>query len=87
MASTKDTKPAELIKGRLNSGTLTYFEYDAQGRIDKVYEAPLHAEDTTPCLLTEYKYTDGAGGTDRTVRATRESVSQWQAAFEFDALP
>lgn len=55
----------------------TFIDYDADGRMVSVYEAPADAEDGAACLLTEYEY-DAAPSTD--VVKMRESASVWVTA-------
>ena len=86
VAKTKRTT-AHAIRSSLNTGSMTFAVRDASGRMIEFYEANLSAEDGTPCLLTEFKYTDGPAGTSRDVLGTKESIVEWLAAYDFDGLP
>ena len=50
---------------------------DAAGRPEVTYEAHIDAEIGDPCLVTRYKYVDGALGSSRKVIAYEEEVSPW----------
>jgi hypothetical protein len=50
---------------------------DAAGRPETTYEASLNTEIGESCLVTRYKYADGALGTSRKVIAYEEEVLPW----------
>lgn len=81
-----DTKTRDKLKTLLNEGMITYAERDAADRVVRFYEAYIDIKVGEPCLLTEFKYIDGDGGTSNLVLATRESIASWPNV-DFDALP
>ena len=74
---------ADMIRSRLNRGTMTYSVYSPiSGLLTELYEAQWDAVHDEPCLLTEIKYI-----TDSTnVLATKETVVGWNSAWDFDSL-
>jgi hypothetical protein len=73
----KDTFSRDKIKNLMKSGVKSAFVLDAASRIESVYEAPIQSAIGDPCLVTSFKYLDGAGGTSRVVVATQEKVVAW----------
>lgn len=73
----KDMASREKIKSLLDCGVKTAYVRDGAGRVESLYEAPLTSDIGEPCLLTQFKYADGAAGTSRQVVATIESVTSW----------
>jgi len=83
----KDVGTTDMIAAQLANGQMVYNIYDAAGRLSEVYEAPLTSLNGEPCLKTIIKYIDGAGGTSRTILATKESVAAWNSAWNTESLP
>jgi len=81
-----DSKARDFIRSQMQEGMQTSHVYDAAGRIESLFEAPINVTLGQPCLLTEFKYVGGALGTNRNVLAMRESVGAWPLP-DFDALP
>jgi hypothetical protein len=91
----RDQTTASQIKALAGSGLKVVQVRDAAGRLETLYEAPVHSEIGEPCLRTRYKYLDGAGGTSRTVIAYSEDVVAWPgfeaiapgSGNDFDLVP
>ena len=72
----------DLIRSGLLAGVMTYSVYDSANRLIEYYEAATDIEHGEPCLKSEYKYV----GSTNIVLATRETVAQWDSAWDFDTL-
>jgi len=91
----RDTTTANRIKALMGVGMKSAQVRDVSGRIETTYEAPLNAAIGDPCLKTDFKYFDGAGGTSRSVIAYQENVVSWPgfevvsvgAGNDFDLIP
>jgi len=91
----RDTTAANRIKTLMQVGMKSSQIRDVAGRISTTYEAPINAIIGEPCLRTEFKYLDGAGGTSRSVIAYQETVVSWPgfepvftgAGNDFDLIP
>ncbi len=77
----------DAIKSQLRNGSMTYSVRDAQGRMIEFYETHIFAVAGTPTLLTRFKYEDGPLGNSRDVLATKETIVEWSALYDFEALP
>jgi hypothetical protein len=77
MSEYRDTIARDKIKSMMNEGIKTFTIYDASDRAEEVYEAGLHAVVGDPCLITLYKYIDGAAGSSRQVLAYEERIGSW----------
>jgi len=70
-------RPTDQIKA-IGKGGMKYITVrDAAGRVETLYEAELNAEIGDQCLITRYKYEDGAAGASRKVIAFEEEVATW----------
>lgn len=78
MSEFRDTTARDKIVGMMKTGMKSMTVYDASDRPLEVYEAGLSAQIGDPCLITIYKYIDGAAGTSRQVLAYEERVGAWQ---------
>lgn len=91
----KDTYVRNQIRTMLDTGMKVLHVRDSAGRIEEVYEAPLHATVGSPCLRTQMKYADGSGGNSRSIIAYIELVVAWPgfepvavgAGNDFDLIP
>ena len=72
-----DTVTADKIKAMMGSGMKSIYLRDASGRVETAYEASVNVEINGPCLMTRYKYLDGAAGDSRKVIAYEEKVVAW----------
>jgi hypothetical protein len=77
-----DINARDMIQSKLAEGVVTYSEYDVNGRLVKVTEAPIYVRHLDPCLVTELKY----NGVTTNVQATKEYVGTWNSANHFDNL-
>lgn len=75
---TESVKLIHMIKTALEQGVKTYSVYDGSSRLVGFYEAPSDATNGTNCLLTEYGYV----GASSRVEKTRESIAQWNSAYD-----
>jgi hypothetical protein len=65
------------LKSLMEEGMQAIEVRDGAGRIETLYEAHVKAVENDICLITQFKYADGAGGTSRRVIAWREILGQW----------
>lgn len=77
-----DINARDMIQSKLKEGTLAYSQYDGQGRLVKVIEAPIYVKAGDPCLVTDLKYV----GATTAVLATKEYVGAWDDSYHFDNL-
>lgn len=73
----EDIKTIDVLKSLMGEGMKTAMLRDVSGRPEVLYEAPLRARIGDPCLVTRYKYVDGAAGTSRKTIAYEEEITSW----------
>ena len=83
----QDNTTRDSIKAMMRSGMKNAYEYDGNGRVHYLYQAPLHLEIGDPCLRTHYKYFDGDAGTSRVVLAFEEEVVAWPGYLDNTGTP
>ena len=77
----KEQNSGAILKSLLNQYTKTFTIFDVYSRPWKVFQAPSEAKDQSPCLLTEYVYTDVTG---TTIKGTKEVEGTWLASYDTD---
>ena len=83
---TSVTTKEELLKALRAGQVKQHLVYDAVGRIQFAFDAPIATADGEPCLVTEYVYRDAAS---TQIRDRQERVYSWKVVWEgnfvFDA--
>lgn len=73
------THPTDFILSHAKEAVKQRFGYDAQTRMAITWVALANAKHGDPCLRTDYLY----DGTSTRVLGMKESLSTWDAAWDF----